>query len=94
MMNVEIVYADTKQQWIVPVTLPVAATVQQAILISEILKLCPDIDLQINKVGIFSVIVELDHVLTEGDRIEIYRPLAMDPITRRFQRVAKQRKKS
>lgn len=35
------------------------------------------------KVGIFSQKVGWDSVLKNGDRIEIYRPLLLDPITRR-----------
>lgn len=40
--------------------------------------------------GIFSTIVSLTHLLSEGDRIEIYRPLLQDPKLARRAR-AKQR---
>ena len=39
----------------------------------------PDVQMDIENVGIFSRKVSLDHVLREGDRIEIYRPLLVDP---------------
>jgi uncharacterized protein len=93
MLNVEVAYANATEQWVVPVSLPLSATVSDAIHASKILEHCPDIDLQKNKVGIFSVMVDLDHRLTDGDRIEIYRALPKDPITRRFERVTKQRGK-
>jgi hypothetical protein len=38
----------------------------------------PEIDMEKNKVGIFS---KLDAVLSDGDRIEIYRPIICDPKT-------------
>ena len=44
----------------------------------QCLKYC-DINLQTNKVGIFSKIVALDVPVRAGDRIEIYRPLILDP---------------
>jgi putative ubiquitin-RnfH superfamily antitoxin RatB of RatAB toxin-antitoxin module len=31
------------------------------------------------KLGIFSKRVSLDHVMADGDRLEIYRPLLIDP---------------
>jgi hypothetical protein len=37
-------------------------------------------------VGIFSRKVPLDHVLRDGDRVEIYRPLICDPKEMRKQR--------
>lgn len=39
-------------------------------------------------VGIFGRIVSRDQVLKQGDRIEIYRPLAADPKTARRKRAA------
>ena len=41
------------------------------------------------QVGIFSQKCSLDHVLEPGDRIEIYRPLLIDPKERRRQRMTK-----
>jgi putative ubiquitin-RnfH superfamily antitoxin RatB of RatAB toxin-antitoxin module len=43
--------------------------------------------------GIFGKRVELDHRLAEGDRVEIYRPLAMDPKEARRQRALKNKKR-
>ena len=51
--------------------------------LSGILKEFPEINLQQQRVGIFSEFVELDAMLHDGDRIEIYRPLFIDPKQRR-----------
>lgn len=40
-------------------------------------------------VGIFSQKVRLDAVLHEGDRVEIYRPLALDPMGKRRTKLKK-----
>lgn len=42
--------------------------------------------------GIFNQSVELDYVLQDGDRIEVYRPLQIDPKTARTIRAERKRK--
>ena len=37
-------------------------------------------------IGIFSKKYQLDHILHDGDRVEIYRPLTVDPKTARRMR--------
>ncbi|MGL4677963.1 MAG: RnfH family protein, partial [Plesiomonas shigelloides] len=49
------------------------------ILRSGILQMCPDIDLRVNRVGVYSRMVKLSDRVHDGDRIEIYRPLLADP---------------
>ena len=41
------------------------------------------------KIGIFSKIVSLDTIIKPGDRLEIYRPLLIDPKEKRRQRAKK-----
>ena len=76
---IEVAYASASQSWLIPFEVEEGTTVQQAIASSGILEQCPDINLQTNKVGIFSKIIELDVLVRAGDRIEIYRPLILDP---------------
>ena len=76
---IEVAYASTNQSWLIPVEVEEGTTVQQAIASSGILQQYPDINLQTNKVGLFSKIVALDVPVRAGDRIEIYRPLVLDP---------------
>lgn len=54
-------------------------TVEQAIMHSGILQLFSEICLSQQKVGIFGKIVSLSDCIKPGDRIEIYRPLKIDP---------------
>ena len=78
-ISIEVAYASANQSWLIPVEVEEGTTVQQAIASSGIMEQCPDINLQINKVGLFSKIIELDVPVRAGDRIEIYRPLLLDP---------------
>ena len=54
----------------------------------DLLERFPEIDLATNKVGIFGKAAALSATLTEGDRIEIYRPLIADPKEARKKRAA------
>ncbi|NEV61317.1 RnfH family protein [Thiorhodococcus minor] len=61
---------------------------QEAIEQSGILGQFPEIDLAINKIGVFGRLVKPDQVLQDGDRVEIYRPLIADPKEARKRRAA------
>ncbi len=79
-MNVEVVYApNSAVQKLISLKLPAGYTVEQAIQQSHILDEFPEINLAVNKVGIFSKTVALSQIISENDRIEIYRPLKIDP---------------
>lgn len=78
-MLIEIAYAKPEHQCLLALEVPAETTVQQAIELSGIIAQFPEIDLEINRVGIFSKPCKLDQPLQPGDRIEIYRPLSVDP---------------
>lgn len=79
MINIEIAYATPQKQVILTVTVEEGATVELAILSSGILTQFPEIDLTQQKVGIFGKRCALSDTVKNGDRIEIYRPLQIDP---------------
>lgn len=78
-LQIEVVYANPTQQALIRLDLPMGAAVETAIVQSGVLTQFPEIDLAVNAVGIFSKKVSLDYVLSNGDRVEIYRPLLIDP---------------
>ena len=86
---VEIAYALPEEQVIISIKVPTIFNVQQAIEKSGIQKKFPGIDLSKNKVGIFGKKTTLDQPLNDRDRIEIYRPLILDPKEMRRKRAAK-----
>lgn len=85
---IEVAYAAPEKQVIVPVKVKKGANVGDAIMQSGILDSFPDINLTLNKVGIFGKLAKLQSLLREGDRIEIYRPLIADPKEIRKRRAA------
>lgn len=87
-INVEVVYALPARQIVVPLKLPPAATLQQALEASGLPAKYPEIDLAKGKFGIYSKLAKLDTALRDRDRVEIYRPLIADPKEVRKQRAA------
>ena len=85
---IEVAYALPKKQLIIPVKVKQGITAEEAIQLSGIVKKFPEIDLEVNQIGIFGKLTQLDHVMRERDRIEIYRPLIADPKEIRRQRAA------
>jgi uncharacterized protein len=91
-ISIQVCYALPGEQALIPVDLPEGATVQQALDASGIVQRFPRIDLSTQKVGVFGKIRALDAVLADQDRVEIYRPLLVDPKVSRQRRVEKTRK--
>ncbi|MDX2318991.1 MAG: RnfH family protein [Moritella sp.] len=88
-INVEVIYALPKEQITFTVSVEQGATAQQAINASGILTKYPEIELDKNKLGIYSRLIKLDTVLEAGERVEIYRPLIADPKEMRKRRAGK-----
>jgi len=87
-LRVEVAYARSDEQVIIPVDAPEGATVEQVIVLSRIQQRFPEIDLKTAKVGVFGKLSKLSAAVRAGDRVEIYRPLLADPKAVRKQRAA------
>lgn len=87
-ITVEVAYALPHEQLILPVKVPNGTNAEQAVLASGIMKKFPEIDLTLNKLGIFGKAVKSDTILRHMDRVEIYRSLIADPKEVRKQRAA------
>jgi putative ubiquitin-RnfH superfamily antitoxin RatB of RatAB toxin-antitoxin module len=87
-LMVEVAYALPTKQVIIPVKVSHGVTAEGAIFASGVLKQFPEIDLAINKIGVFGKLTKLDTPLRHLDRVEIYRPLIADPKEVRRQRAA------
>ncbi len=84
---VEVAYALPGRQWLLKVPWERGMTAGGAIERSGLLETCPEIDPAGIQVGIFGMACRLDRVLEPGDRVEIYRPLLIDPMESRRRRV-------
>ena len=85
-VSVEVVYALPDRQLLIAISLPAGSTVADAIKRSNIQASFDGHDLAAMNTGIWGRPVARDHVIEDGDRIEIYRPLEIDPREVRRQR--------
>jgi len=77
-IRVSVIYADPALQLEIPVDVGASATVDDAIRISGIYARLPAA-FKPAAIGIFGRIVSARDTLRDGDRIELYRPLKIDP---------------
>jgi len=90
-IEVEIAYAAPVVQVLKRIKIPRGTTLENAVRLSGIIDQFPEIDLGKNRVGIFSKFAKCETILETNDRVEIYRPLVIDPKEARRLRVTKNR---
>jgi putative ubiquitin-RnfH superfamily antitoxin RatB of RatAB toxin-antitoxin module len=78
-MKVTVAYATATAQHVLVVDLAADATVADAVNASGLLMLEPDVQLESARIGIWNRLCRADTRLHDGDRVEIYRPLLVDP---------------
>jgi putative ubiquitin-RnfH superfamily antitoxin RatB of RatAB toxin-antitoxin module len=86
-MKVEVAIALPGRQEVVEVELPEGACAREAVDASGIRARFAEMDLDALRWGIWSRPCKPDARLREGDRVEIYRPLAMDAKAMRRARI-------
>lgn len=90
-ITVEVVYALPERQTLIALAVAPGTTAGEAVRLSGVLSAHAELAEGEPSIGIFGRIVGREHVLGDGDRIEIYRPLVADPKARRNERVARKR---
>jgi hypothetical protein len=90
-IEIEVVYGLAHKQKLVSLQVDQGTTVRQGAELSGLDKEFPELDIAESKLGIFGKAVRNPdaELLKEGDRIEIYRPLLIDPKAARANRAAK-----
>ena len=89
-ISVEVAYALPEKQRIVKLDVPQGTTALEAVTLSKLdevfdeLVVGPDL-----KIGVWGKVATADRVLAAGERVEIYRPLLVDPKEVRKARAAK-----
>ena len=89
-VSVEVVYACPGEQCVVALQVARGTTAAQAVRLSGLLERYPEIDFPA-QIGIHGRVVQGATVLSDGDRIEIYRPLIAEPKQARRRRVLSRR---
>lgn len=81
-ISVSIVYANAEQQWLKELSVMRGTSAQELIdqsgFLTEIVDL-KDCVVDELKIGIYAQKTDMEHLLEEGDRLEIYRDLTADP---------------
>lgn len=91
LLHLSVVYAPKAREWVeVKLLLPAPCTVLQALQQSGLLVRYPEIDHHQVLIGVWGRRVKLDECLRDLDRVEIYRPLRVDPKVARRERFARQ----
>lgn len=93
-IEVEVVWAEPGRQWLKVLQLPVGSTLQTAIEASGFEDDIEGFEVSANRVGIFGQKASLDTVLRDGDRVEVYRPLLIDPKEARRLKAETQKKRA
>jgi putative ubiquitin-RnfH superfamily antitoxin RatB of RatAB toxin-antitoxin module len=90
-IKIEVAYALPDRQKILQIEVFPDTTMHDAVLQSGIREIFPSIDPDSDPMGIFGKLVKnpAQQMLREGDRIEIYRPLIIDPRQARINRAKK-----
>ncbi|MFP8966373.1 RnfH family protein [Pokkaliibacter sp. CJK22405] len=91
LINVEVAYALADDQMIIPLQVEEGCTLYQAVVQSGIVDYYPEIDPETQPMGIFGKAVKKpkEQALRDGERVELYRPLIIDPKQARANRAAK-----
>ena len=91
MLQVTVAYSPAPRlvcEWVIDV--PPGSTARQAVAQCGVLTEFADLALDALNVGIWGKRYSLNHKLKESDRIEIYRPLRVDPKVARRERFTSQ----
>ena len=94
-IHVEIAYATIERQCVIPLKVTNGTTAYAAIKLSKIEQEFEEINIDGSPIGIFGSILDgksspnpKEYVLKDNDRVEIYRPLTVDPKKARLKRAA------
>lgn len=95
-IEIEVAWAEPRRQWLRSLSVVVGTTARQAVEQSGIEQDWPEVDVRTAPLGVFSRRLDgrlasaaEEYELQSGDRVEIYRPLEIDPKQARRRRAAR-----
>jgi putative ubiquitin-RnfH superfamily antitoxin RatB of RatAB toxin-antitoxin module len=95
MIRVTVAYSPAPREVeLTELALPAGATVHDALAASGLAARHPGLDLAALKAGVWGKVEPRDTPLADGDRVELYRPLQVDPKEARRQRYRRHREKA
>ncbi|WP_448981032.1 RnfH family protein [Neisseria sicca] len=90
MLEIEVVYGLPGKQVLKKMNVQNGCTAREAVCQSGLDEIFSELDLQTAPLGIFGKSVKDETLLRDKDRIEIYRPLLIDPKEARRKRIQNQ----
>jgi uncharacterized protein len=93
-VSISVVYALADRQHVVKLNVPKGTTVAEALERSNLLEQFTNLRAAPPSCAIYGRIVALSQIVADGDRIEILRPLLIDPKEHRRQLAAKNKTKA
>jgi uncharacterized protein len=88
-IEVEIAYAELTSQYTAQLRVPVGTSLRGVIERARLGERFPALDLAQVRVGVFGELRDLDSLVHDGERVEVYRPLKIDPKAARRMRGAR-----
>ena len=85
-ITVEVVHAKPGRAWRIALQLPAPATVADALAAADLPARIPGLVVDPACLAIHGRAVQADEVLRDGDRVEVLRPLRVDPMEARRRR--------
>lgn len=95
-IDIEIAYAVPSEQRIIPLSVAEGTTAREAVMLAHLEAHFPEYGAATFReadLGIFGVLLKAPerHLLQAGDRVEVYRPLQIDPKAARVARASRPR---
>jgi len=95
LIHIEVAFALPFKQRIVALEVPLGTTAVDAVQLADLSSLFPEVKREVFEqasLGIFGKVLKApeQHRLSGGERVEVYRPLEIDPKAARFARAQKQ----
>ena len=78
-LRIEVVFATKERQSLKTLGVEAGATVADVVAASGVLDDFPDQNIEQLRFGVWGHIVERTHAVKDGDRVELYRVLQLDP---------------
>lgn len=78
-LSIELAFATPEVQKIWPLTMPLGSSVDDVLGQIDWAQEFPEVELEQCGVGIWGEVCERGATVADGDRVEVYRPLRIDP---------------
>ena len=87
-IDIEVACATEQKNRVIRLQVPEGTRLAEAVALSGMADEFPELDMSTSKMGIFGQVESPGRILVGGDRVEIYRPLLINPRQARLNRAA------